>query len=469
MKDDYASEATLVPVWVRSLAFSVRESGRRIYAFKTSGRSEVGDVTYDIFEEPQSGAIIRFERYNDGREPILMAATYILVALEDDRDRDDITKAFLELLPDPKPLLWVEKCHDFEQMIAIHFYPSEFDIFDVVLLLSRQLRFKSTPDYFNVVKDRFRPQEAQNIMDQISTKPKFTEGSTSKLTVIDCLINKDHDFLVDTDIQQSDCYIRNGVCDHGTFVTGIMKQINKNVHIFSFPVIQVVVMVGAQELHQDIEIFHGRLGVNLSSIGLIAKALNSFYNSDSKVANISLGVPNTIREVITFITPYMEKLRLKGAILVLAAGNDSLDIDNTADDLFTHFINLPFVYDNREYIMDNIVTVAAVNQNGQLSDFSNFGTKVMLAAPGEDIYSCSLPPNEFRVASGTSFAAPQVAVTLAMMVNIFHDETHTQIIHRLIESVDPIIPQNQNQIDFQVPRTILGGRLNIDRALGYEP
>ena len=184
------------------------------------------------------------------------------------------------------------------------------------------------------------------------------------------------------------------------------------------------------------------------------------------MANLSFGVPNTISDVITFISPFMERLRLKGSILVLAAGNDAIDIDNNSNDLFTHFINLPFVKDNREYIMNNIVTVAAVNQFGQLSNFSNFGTKVMLAAPGENIYSCSLLPNEFKVDSGTSFAAPQVAATLAMMVNIFNGETYYRIIERLMASVDPIIPRVH---DLQVPRAISGGRLNVNRALGYAP
>jgi len=478
MKEDSGFEVpfpTEIPPWVRSLAFSSlnnRLIGRQTYAFKTSGRSGSGDVTYEVFEELQSGATIRSERYIDGREPLLMAATYILVVLEDDGDSGDVTKSLMEMLPKPKPSLWVEKCYDFEQMIAIHFYQSEFDIFDLVLSLSRKLHWKSTPDYFNMVQDGFPPKEAQNIMVPNSTQPTLMQRSTSKLTIIDCPISIEHDFLAGTDIQQSDCYIIDGVCDHGTFVAGIVKQINTNVQILSFPVIQVVVLVDAKELelYQDLEIVHGSQGVKLSTIGLIAKALTSFCNSESKVANLSFGVPNTILEVITFITPCMERLRLKGSILVMAAGNVSVDIDNTANDLFTHFINLPFAYDNREYTMDNIVTVAAVNQYGQLSNFSNFGTKVMLAAPGERIYSCSFPPNQFRVYSGTSFAAPQVAATLAMMVDIFQDETHTQIIHRLIESVDPIIPQNQNDNGgLQVPRIISGGRLNIHRALGYAP
>jgi len=119
-------------------------------------------------------------------------------------------------------------------------------------------------------------------------------------------------------------------------------------------------------------------GKVLSPIDRIVEDLNSFLNSDSKVANLSFGVPITICARSAFIHYSMHGKTMIERLHIL------LDIDNTANDMFTHFINLAFVYDNRVNIMDNIVAVAAeVNQYGQLSIFSNFGTKVMLAAPGE--------------------------------------------------------------------------------------
>eukprot|EP00597_Dinobryon_sp_UTEXLB2267_P012708 CAMPEP_0170115130 /NCGR_PEP_ID=MMETSP0020_2-20130122/11235_1 /TAXON_ID=98059 /ORGANISM="Dinobryon sp., Strain UTEXLB2267" /LENGTH=61 /DNA_ID=CAMNT_0010342487 /DNA_START=1 /DNA_END=183 /DNA_ORIENTATION=+ len=61
------------------------------------------------------------------------------------------------------------------------------------------------------------------------------------------------------------------------------------------------------------------------------------------------------------MTPLMKKLRLQGFILVVAAGNAGLDNDRGVNDLFVHFTNLKFVLDNRTYVMDNIVQVAAVD------------------------------------------------------------------------------------------------------------
>jgi len=71
----------------------------------------------------------------------------------------------------------------------------------------------------------------------------------------------------------------------------------------------------------------------------------------------------------------------KGVLFVAAAGNDGVNTDATA-----HY---PSSYDN-----PNILSVAAVNQSGNLASFSNYGaTTVDLGAPGTNIYS-TIPPKE---------------------------------------------------------------------------
>ena len=70
-----------------------------------------------------------------------------------------------------------------------------------------------------------------------------------------------------------------------------------------------------------------------------------------------------------------------GILFVAAAGNESWDNDNST--LTTY----PSSYD-----LDNIIAVAASDQNDNLASFSNFGaTTVDVAAPGMNIYS-SKPP-----------------------------------------------------------------------------
>jgi len=419
-------------------------------------------MQYDILEDSESKACVRIERYNNEKKYDLMAATYILVTLEDDANCRDVIDNFMRSLSEPKPLLWVEKCRDFEQMIAIHFEPRDFGIFDQLLSLSYELFLKSTPDYLNTGNDAIDSPQPDGMVE--STVTSYNQIATSLLTIIDTPIIKTHEYLRDCVIKQDDCHQNNDDYEHGTFVAGVVKQINSNIPIFFFPVVKVVMFPDRSTYsYSAVELFYSPKGVQLSGIGMIAAALAAFSNSASRVANLSMGLANTKKEVIDFITPLMKKLRLQESILVVAAGNgDSnhvgLDNDRGVNDLFVHFTNLQFVENNRTYVMDNIVEVAAVNQAGQLVGFSNFGkTKVMLAAPGRGVNSCSSLPNQFKTKSGTSFSAPQVAATLAMMVNQSPEDTYINIINRLRLSVDPH--------DSLTMTTISGGCLNINRAL----
>ena len=62
-------------------------------------------------------------------------------------------------------------------------------------------------------------------------------------------------------------------------------------------------------------------------------------------------------------------------LFVAAAGNDSSDNDALPD------------YPN-SYTSPNIISVASVDRNGALSQFSSYGLKsVDVGAPGSDIYS----------------------------------------------------------------------------------
>jgi len=68
------------------------------------------------------------------------------------------------------------------------------------------------------------------------------------------------------------------------------------------------------------------------------------------------------------------------------------------------------------YRLPNIISVGAVNNQGNMAPFSNYGQLVDVAAPGVDIYS-TLPENSYGFASGTSTAAPFVSGIAALLLS----------------------------------------------------
>lgn len=109
------------------------------------------------------------------------------------------------------------------------------------------------------------------------------------------------------------------------------------------------------------------------------------------------------------------------------------------------------------YDFDNLISVAASDQEDQLAAFSNYGpNSVDLAAPGVDIYS-TLPGGRYGSLSGTSMAAPFVSGTLALMLAQGPEDRMDDHIGNLLFSVD--------QPEAFHGKITSSGRLNAFRAL----
>jgi subtilisin family serine protease len=134
-----------------------------------------------------------------------------------------------------------------------------------------------------------------------------------------------------------------------------------------------------------------------------------------------------------------------GILFVAAAGNSSTDNDRRA-----HY---PSNYD-----LPNMLSVAALDRNDQLASFSNYGAKtVHVAAPGREITSTWLG-DQYREASGTSMAAPQVAGIAALILASEPKLSMEKLRERIMKSSDPI--------DTLLGKVVVGGRLNAAKALG---
>jgi subtilisin family serine protease len=140
----------------------------------------------------------------------------------------------------------------------------------------------------------------------------------------------------------------------------------------------------------------------------------------------------------------------KGILFVAAAGNDGNNNDANP--------SYPASYD-----VDNVIAVAATDNNDQKASWSNYGQRtVHLAAPGVNIYS-SLPMkidtygNKYGTMSGTSMACPHVSGAAALLWSLNKDMKYSDIKARLLATVDPVRGLKK--------KTVSGGRLNINNAV----
>ncbi|XZG70855.1 S8 family peptidase [Chitinibacteraceae bacterium HSL-7] len=119
------------------------------------------------------------------------------------------------------------------------------------------------------------------------------------------------------------------------------------------------------------------------------------------VINMSLGAQ--WRTCFKNVQQAIDYANSQKVIVVAAAGNDGIDAYN-------------FTPAN----CSGVVTVGSYGKTGQISGFSNYGNKVTVLAPGEDIWSVwterswAAGTDGFGTSYGTSVAAPHVAATAAL-------------------------------------------------------
>lgn len=171
---------------------------------------------------------------------------------------------------------------------------------------------------------------------------------------------------------------------HGTHVAGIIAaEAGNNIGITGVTGFYNVKIIPIKALDKN----------GQGSSNIIAKGIKYAADKGADVINFSVGFDvkdKFIEEAIT----YAES---KGAFVVVSSGNDNVSCDDRSPS-----------GDQGAY------TVASIDKYNNKSYFSNYGSSVKIAAPGEDILS-TVPGGGYEYKSGTSMAAPMAAAAAAMM------------------------------------------------------
>ncbi len=163
---------------------------------------------------------------------------------------------------------------------------------------------------------------------------------------------------------------------HGTFVTGIIRLVAPSAHIRVYRVLDTA---GS--------------GDGFVIAGAVLRAIED----SCRVINLSLGMVG-IHDALNDALIYA---RQQGVMVFAAAGNDSTDLLSV----------FPFPA-SREYC----VAVAATDSVLHKADFSNYGQRIDICAPGTRIYAPYLD-SLYAWWDGTSFSTPFVTGLAALLIS----------------------------------------------------
>jgi subtilisin family serine protease len=218
---------------------------------------------------------------------------------------------------------------------------------------------------------------------------------------------------------------------HGTHVTGIIAARGNNGVGITGVCWSASVMI-LKILDED-------------GIGDVAEELAAIeyaIDKGAKIINLSLGGEDFSQSEYEAI----ETARNAGVLVIAAAGNESMDNDETP------------VYP-ASYDLENIISVTATDQDDGLPAWANYGlVSVDVAAPGVAIYS-TRAVNSYQHLSGSSMAVPHVAGLAALIWANYGGLTSAQVRAGILNGVDPASSLEG--------KTLTGGRINAYKSLIY--
>jgi parallel beta-helix repeat protein len=219
---------------------------------------------------------------------------------------------------------------------------------------------------------------------------------------------------------------------HGTHCAGIASAVTNN-------------GIGIAGVCWNCSIMPLKIGTDIGCIESAANAIIYAADNDADVISMSWGGgfdSILVRNALNYAYN-------KGVVLVGASGNNNFD-----------FKFYPAAF-------ENVIAVAATDENDKKATFSNYGAWVDVAAPGVNILSLranntsmgNVWNDNYTIASGTSMACPHVAGLVGLILSKNNSLNQNMIESILCNSVDKI------ESDESIGR----GRINAFKALLSDP
>jgi cell wall-associated protease len=172
----------------------------------------------------------------------------------------------------------------------------------------------------------------------------------------------------------------------------------------------------------------------------VALGIRYAVDNGAKIINASFGKsfsPNA--EWVYEAIKYAES---KDVLIVLAAGNDGLNLDDPENQNFPN----DHKYQLDQKFVGNVITVGALTPlygQDMVAPYSNYGSKTVdIFAPGDEILS-TMPENEYEFQGGTSMAAPAVTGIAALIRSYYPELNASQVKKIIMESgLSPAIKVN---------------------------
>ena len=212
----------------------------------------------------------------------------------------------------------------------------------------------------------------------------ITRGDAIIVAVVDSGVNGLHDDLSGKMVSGRNVASNNSdtsdIADHGTKVAGVIGAVMDNG--------LGVASIAPNALIMPVRVTNDPNG--LASTSTLAAGITWAADNGARVANVSYDISSS--SVISTAADYMRSL---GGLVVVSAGNGGI-LSTSADS-------------------ESIIAVSATTSNDVRASWSNYGNFIDVAAPGDRLWTTS-SSGGYASASGTSFAAPATAATIALIM-----------------------------------------------------